>query len=300
MKSKILKFILIGISILYGLLLMKIVLFKSNSIVDILSLNISSIGYRSANVIPFETISSFMKHGNFLRAFSNIAGNIIIFIPLGYFIRMFSSRFNKCLDVTFICLSVSVLFECLQYVFYLGSLDIDDVILNTIGGALGYLIYKFLHQLVKREVLLYQVSIVSCILALLISFVIAKEEFGSILGITTNEVVMVGEEFIPQRALDYYGKIVQFNDSSMMVDDREILTNDKTKFYSINSYDEKLDWLTTQTTVEYKALSEKELMELLPNSNISIWLDGDVADVVLIHKALYEGELMVEMVSVQS
>lgn len=297
MKSKILKFILIGISILYGLLLIKIVLFKSNSLTDILRLNVSSIGYRSVNLIPFETISSFMNHGHFLRAFSNIVGNIIIFIPLGYFLTMFTASLNKVLKVALVCFGVSVLFECLQYIFYLGSLDIDDVILNTVGGGLGYLIYQYLKQLIKKQEVLYKLSIASCVFAFAIGFTIAKEEFGSVLGITSHEVVMVGEEFIPQRTLDYYGEVIHFNDSAITVDNDEVLINAKTKFYSINSADEKLDWLTTQTTVEYKALSKDKVMELLPHSRISVWLEGEFADVVLIHKEIYDGELMIETIS---
>ena len=40
--------------------------------------------------------------------------------------------------------------ELLQLVFKVGSFDVDDLFLNTIGGLLGYLVYKGLIDLWKR------------------------------------------------------------------------------------------------------------------------------------------------------
>lgn len=45
---------------------------------------------------------------------------------------------------------LSLLVELLQLVFKVGSFDVDDLFLNTIGGLLGYLVYKGLLDLWKR------------------------------------------------------------------------------------------------------------------------------------------------------
>ena len=45
---------------------------------------------------------------------------------------------------------LSLLVELLQLVFKVGSFDVDDLFLNTIGGLLGYLVYKGLLYLWKR------------------------------------------------------------------------------------------------------------------------------------------------------
>ena len=45
---------------------------------------------------------------------------------------------------------LSLLVELLQLVFKVGSFDVDDLFLNTIGGLLGYLVYKGLLYLGKR------------------------------------------------------------------------------------------------------------------------------------------------------
>ena len=40
-----------------------------------------------------------------------------------------------------IALIVSVSIECLQYLFNIGVVDIDDVILNVVGSYIGYLLF---------------------------------------------------------------------------------------------------------------------------------------------------------------
>lgn len=42
--------------------------------------------------------------------------------------------------------------EILQYVFKVGATDIDDIILNGLGGFLGIMIYKILHKIFKDKV----------------------------------------------------------------------------------------------------------------------------------------------------
>ena len=41
---------------------------------------------------------------------------------------------------------VSVIVEIAQYLFKVGATDIDDVILNTLGGLLGILIFKLIYK----------------------------------------------------------------------------------------------------------------------------------------------------------
>ena len=57
---------------------------------------------------------------------------------------------QKCVDDGAIQFELSLLVELLQLVFKVGSFDVDDLLLNTIGGLLGYLVYKGLIDLWKR------------------------------------------------------------------------------------------------------------------------------------------------------
>jgi glycopeptide antibiotics resistance protein len=52
--------------------------------------------------------------------------------------------------ITFIC-AISLCVEISQYILGLGYTDIDDIILNTIGGSFGVLIYRMIYLVLKDE-----------------------------------------------------------------------------------------------------------------------------------------------------
>ena len=49
---------------------------------------------------------------------------------------------NSLLNTVFYSFELSLLVELIQLVTKVGSFDVDDIILNTIGGAIGYIVYK--------------------------------------------------------------------------------------------------------------------------------------------------------------
>lgn len=71
--------------------------------------------------------------------------NIIIFIPLGFFIKMLT-KYNF-LQIISICFLLILFIELLQFIFCLGFADIDDVILNSIGAIIGY----FISNMIKKS-----------------------------------------------------------------------------------------------------------------------------------------------------
>lgn len=94
--------------------------------------------------VPFETINEYSTEvikWNKLDFFKNIFGNIILFIPYG-FLGILYPKLNqfKWLFLTFF-ITINII-EFSQFYFKRGYADIDDVILNTFGAAIGFLIYK--------------------------------------------------------------------------------------------------------------------------------------------------------------
>jgi glycopeptide antibiotics resistance protein len=79
---------------------------------------------------------------------NNLFGNILMFIPLGLFLPwLYRKGFGQ---VVLIGCSMSASIELIQYLNmfagYNRYVDIDDVILNTLGAIIGYWIFKkFLH-----------------------------------------------------------------------------------------------------------------------------------------------------------
>lgn len=96
------------------------------------------------NLIPFkETMqmfnNEFMGIGN---ALYNIMGNIIMFIPLGFFIPFLFESGNKFNKVLLYSLCASITIEMIQLLTSINITDIDDVIFNTLGGVIGLVMYR--------------------------------------------------------------------------------------------------------------------------------------------------------------
>ncbi|WKY43448.1 VanZ family protein [Eubacteriaceae bacterium ES2] len=81
----------------------------------------------------------------FTSSFINLFGNIILFVPLGLLYPLSRKKKVGFLEIFIVCLGSSALIEVIQF-FFLTSrrADIDDIILNLIGGLIGYLIYKWM------------------------------------------------------------------------------------------------------------------------------------------------------------
>ena len=98
------------------------------------------------NIIPFTEILRY-KIGS--QAFNmNVLGNILIFLPFGYFISGYVKA-KKINHILFISVITSFTVEIVQH--YIGrSFDIDDILLNVIGSILGFLLYISLNAISKH------------------------------------------------------------------------------------------------------------------------------------------------------
>ncbi len=98
---------------------------------------------RSYNLLPlatiYEMISRLVDQSiNADIVIKNIGINILLFIPMGMAVPILFQKSNKFWKVTLICFITTALVETIQYIFNLGSFDVDDIILNTVGGICGY------------------------------------------------------------------------------------------------------------------------------------------------------------------
>lgn len=94
------------------------------------------------NLTPFKTIwmyISMFDHFNFGTWFSNLFGNVLAFMPLGFLIPLLFRKGMKVASIIFIAFLSSLAAECLQLYFQVGGFDVDDIMLNTLGGWFGYL-----------------------------------------------------------------------------------------------------------------------------------------------------------------
>lgn len=94
------------------------------------------------NLVPFREIERFWKYRGELGIHSvyNLAGNVLMFVPAGFFIPILWENKRGFVFTVCVVFWMSLLVEILQLVLRVGSFDVDDLLLNTLGGALGYLL----------------------------------------------------------------------------------------------------------------------------------------------------------------
>ncbi len=100
-------------------------------------------GFDSMNLMPFNTIAHYLRvreYVSFGVLFSNIVGNIIIFMPFGMLLPLVHPKTAKWWRVLLVSVGLSLFIETVQFVASIGIFDVDDVILNSLGGLFGYLI----------------------------------------------------------------------------------------------------------------------------------------------------------------
>ena len=86
----------------------------------------------------------FLMFKQFRLASTQVIGNLVMLLPLGIYIPLLFPGLSGFFRVFIICLCVSISIELMQLITSVRSTDIDDVILNTSGAVVGYILYKFL------------------------------------------------------------------------------------------------------------------------------------------------------------
>ncbi len=123
-------------------------------------------GYRKAvrnfiNLKPLQTIKHFYRswRSDYNRngfnlwnyAFVNNAGNVLIFIPLGFILPYFWKAQRNPLIFLFTTTLLICGVEVAQVALLVGRCDVDDLILNTIGCVIGYGFYCIYHLIFRRH-----------------------------------------------------------------------------------------------------------------------------------------------------
>lgn len=109
-------------------------------------------GWRRANVTPFYMIRSMLRYeSNEMTMYKNIGGNIVGFIPLGLLFPLLFSNLRRWWKTTILIFGISLSFEITQLITGWGMFDVDDLILNTTGGFLGYLFFMIGSKIFTRE-----------------------------------------------------------------------------------------------------------------------------------------------------
>ncbi|RDU23385.1 VanZ family protein [Anaerosacchariphilus polymeriproducens] len=107
----------------------------------------------SYNIVPFREIKRFIRYSNLLggkAVLINLVGNVVGFMPIGFIPPIITKRCRSICFMTLLGLECSLLIEISQLIFKVGSFDVDDLILNTLGAAAGYLVFAICNLLRRK------------------------------------------------------------------------------------------------------------------------------------------------------
>ncbi|MDO5401733.1 MAG: VanZ family protein, partial [Eubacteriales bacterium] len=126
----------------------------------IAALFLKATSLKSVNLIPFQFVADYFIEGQPL-ALSNVVGNVALFIPMGIYLTVLNVKQPRMMNLLWIVL-FSTLVEVSQYILSVGVTDIDDLLLNSIGGFLGICCGWGLQKLF-RERTRYAVEVLSLV-----------------------------------------------------------------------------------------------------------------------------------------
>lgn len=128
---------------------------------------------RNINLIPYG--QSVIVNGRI--DFTEIINNAIAFIPVGVYVAMLKPEWSFIKKVL-PSVSISLIYEVLQYVFAIGATDITDVINNTIGGIVGVCIAALCFTMFKEKAykVLHTLAIIGTVLVcgLIMALIVAN------------------------------------------------------------------------------------------------------------------------------
>lgn len=104
------------------------------------------------NLVLFKEVKRFIEYRNILGMESfvvNIFGNIFAFTPFGFVLPIISRENRKLLNITLLSLEFSLTVELLQLIFKVGIFDVDDLLMNTLGGFIGGVCFIICHKIYK-------------------------------------------------------------------------------------------------------------------------------------------------------
>ncbi|TDQ40358.1 VanZ family protein [Aureibacillus halotolerans] len=139
---------------LFKIVVLKFGPFHIETLLDNLQRNTANPDYllyalHSGNLVPLREITraltALTKH-----TLLNLFGNIVIFIPFGVFLgTLMKSKILQFLRVFILSFGLSLSLESAQLFFSMGTFDVDDLILNTVGGLIGFVFYVLISRLLK-------------------------------------------------------------------------------------------------------------------------------------------------------
>ncbi|MEO3948057.1 VanZ family protein [Gorillibacterium sp. CAU 1737] len=224
-------------------------------------------------------------------------GNLVLFVPLGILFPLLWRTDGK--RTVLIGAVISVSFEVLQYAFAWGSSDIDDVLYNTLGTLIGWLVFRFGAARLSDPTLLKKVFSLLLLLVGTVGLAVLFYTNSSLFQITPKRVIVENGELlkpVEHQAAYAAGHVKKLDDTTIELEKsiqqageaRQLvkltLTENTTLLRELQTISMFLGTITKEV-IRYEPLSYADFTQMrdsLAGQNVKVWShDGKTADVVL-------------------
>ncbi|MGD6818324.1 VanZ family protein [Metabacillus sp. 84] len=155
MVKKQIKTVAAAAFIIYLAFLLKLILFKDIPLADtpghIAGLSKDTVKQNLAysNMVPLSTVKRYLMVAESRPGLSipNLMGNLAGFIPFGFLLPVFLKKLRNIWLMIFLSFLFSLLLEGSQLSLALGVFDVDDLLLNTLGGGIGCLLFLLMKKM---------------------------------------------------------------------------------------------------------------------------------------------------------
>lgn len=146
--------LIIYLGVLIRLIILKYPVPVLRGIMDEWELSNAKAGVATANLTLFKTIRMYVRYYDRLNGFDNLFGNVLAFMPLGVLIPVSFPGVDRWWMILLHSFWLSLCIELFQLVSHFGAFDVDDILLNTLGGLLGFfcfLVVRFGYRKAHKE-----------------------------------------------------------------------------------------------------------------------------------------------------
>ena len=216
------------------------------------------------NLIPFKTISGYISDmftslKSTSTIFYNLLGNVVCLMPFAFFIPLLFKKIDNVKKFLLSILCITIGIELIQFISFSGSCDIDDVILNTLGAVIMYLILQIktvknlirnIFLLEKNEINKKQIIILAVIVIIIVSV------FGVL--------IKVRERYYDKAVDEHTAK---YNYNVQIIDESESTDSALEKFYEDELYEYYFSSIKSDYVYAIINGTEKHLVKDLLNNN---------------------------------
>lgn len=220
-EKNVMREILINIFFIYFLILINLTICKGSV------LQVSFQDEPNINYMPLvETIKMFKNSfRGIVTALYNVVGNIILFIPLGFLIPLLFKKKNRFLNIVAYGFITSFAIELIQLLTSSNITDIDDIIFNTLGAVLGFIISNVFYKIIKKTKLGYLLQSVTSTFDGNLLYLIIKPVCSMVIIVSLFSMITVYNSTISSNTSDEEIANIVFNysDSTDFQEVKEVL-----------------------------------------------------------------------------